>query len=109
MTSITVKKNERLLFIKLDEVSFFEADNTYTKIHSASGLFLSNETITNLENKLPDNFLRIHRGIIINKDFVNDIQKYFNSRFIITLKNSKQSSVTSGRSYLERIKNWIDN
>ncbi|MHB0755175.1 LytR/AlgR family response regulator transcription factor [Polaribacter sp. M15] len=109
MTSITVKKNERLLFIKLEEVAFFEADNIYTKIHSDSGVYLSNETITNLETKLPDNFLRIHRGIIINKDFVNDIQKYFNSRFIITLKNSKQSSVTSGRSYNEAIKNWIDN
>ena len=107
MTSITVKKNERLIFIKLDEVAFFEADNIYTKIHSATGVYLSNETITNLENKLPDNFLRIHRGIIINKDFVNDIQKYFNSRFIITLKNTKQSSVTSGRSYTEVIKNWI--
>lgn len=107
MTSITVKKNERLIFIKLDEVAFFEADNIYTKIHSAAGVYLSNETITNLENKLPDNFLRIHRGIIINKDFVNDIQKYFNSRFIITLKNTKQSSVTSGRSYNDVIKNWI--
>lgn len=108
MTSITVKKNERLLFIKLEEVAFFEADNIYIKIHSDSGVYLSNETITNLENKLPDNFLRIHRGIIINKDFVNDIQKYFNSRFIITLKDNKQSTVTSGRSYNEVVKSWIN-
>ncbi len=109
MTSITVKKNDRLIFIKLEDVSYFEADNTYTNIQCDSGMFLSNETISSLENKLPDNFIRIHRGIIINKDFVNDIQKYFNSRYIISLNNKKQSKITSGRSYNEVIKNWINN
>ena len=107
MTSITVKKNDKLIFIKLDDISFFEADNNYTNIICESGLYLSTESISNLENKLPDNFLRIHRGIIINKDFVNDIQKYFNSRFIITLKDKKLSRVTSGRSYNNIIKEWI--
>lgn len=108
MTSITVKKNDKLIFIKLDDVAFFEADNNYTNIHCDSENYLSTESISNLENKLPDNFLRIHRGIIINKDFVNDIQKYFNSRFIITLNNKRQSSVTSGRSYNEVIKEWLN-
>lgn len=107
MTSITVKKNDKLIFIKLDDISFFEADNNYTNIICESRLYLSTESISNLENKLPDNFLRIHRGIIINKDFVNDIQKYFNSRFIITLKDKKRSTVTSGRSYNNIIKEWI--
>ncbi|WP_397445705.1 LytR/AlgR family response regulator transcription factor [Polaribacter sp. R77954] len=107
MTSITVKKNDKLIFIKLDDIAFFEADSNYTKISCESGIFLSTESISSLENKLPDNFLRIHRGIIINKDFVNDIQKYFNSRFVITLKDKKQSSITSGRSYNVAIKEWI--
>ena len=70
--------------------------------------YLSNESITNLAAKLPDNFLRIHRGIIINKNYVNDIQKYFNSRFIITLNDKKATSITSGRSYNDVIKNWIN-
>ena len=107
MTSITVKKNNRLIFIKLDEVAFFEADNNYTNISCESGNYLSAESINSLENKLPDNFLRVHRGIIINKDYVNDIQKYFNSRFIITLNNKQYSSITTGRSYNEAIKTWI--
>jgi DNA-binding LytR/AlgR family response regulator len=91
MTSITVKKDSKLFFIKLDDIPFFESD----------------ETITNLTEKLPDNFLRIHRGIIINKKYVNDIQKYFNSRFIITLNDKKKTSLTSVRNYNDVIKNWI--
>jgi len=107
MTSITVKKNDKLIFIKLDDISFFEADNNYTTIHSESGAFLSTEPITNLEKKLPDNFLRIHRGIIINKNYVKEAQKYFNSRYIITLNDFKKTNVTSGRSYSESVKAYL--
>lgn len=107
MTSITVKKNDKLIFIKLEDIAFFEANNNYTTIHCESGNYLSTEPIAALENKLPDNFLRIHRGIIINKEYVNNIQKYFNSRYIITLNNKKKSSLTSGRSYNEAIKTWM--
>lgn len=104
MTSITVKKNDKIIFIKLEDISFFEADSNYTTIHSEQGTFLSTETITSLENKLPDNFLRIHRGIILNKEYIKEAQKYFNSRYIITLNNTKNSNITSGRSYSDIIK-----
>ncbi|WP_026714074.1 LytR/AlgR family response regulator transcription factor [Flavobacterium daejeonense] len=104
MTSITVKKNDKIIFIKLEEISFFEADSNYTTIHSEQGTFLSTETIASLENKLPDNFFRIHRGIIINKNYIKEAQKYFNSRYIITLNDLKHTNITSGRSYSESIK-----
>jgi len=107
MTTITVKKEDKIIFIKLDDVAYFESDSNYVNIKSTGGNYLSSETIANLETKLPDNFIRIHRGIIINKDFVNDIQKYFNSRFIITLNDKKSTSITSGRSYNEAVKSWI--
>jgi two-component system LytT family response regulator len=107
MTSITVKKNDKLIFIKLEDISFFEADNNYTTIHSQFGTFLSTESISNLEKKLPDIFLRIHRGVIINTDYVKEAQKYFNSRYIITLKDIKNTNITSGRSYSENVKAFL--
>ena len=108
MTSITVKKNDTLIFIKLNEIAYFEADNNYTTVHSELGKNLSTESISSLEDKLPDNFLRIHRGLIINKDYVNNIQKYFNSRHIITLNDAMKTSLTSRRSYNGAIKNWMN-
>lgn len=107
MTSITVKKNDRLIFIKLNEVSFFEADKNYTSVHSELGEHLSTESISSLEQKLPDTFLRVHRGIIINKDYVQEIQKYFNSRYIITLNDSLKTKITTGRSFNDAVKKWM--
>jgi two-component system LytT family response regulator len=107
MTSLTVKKGEKLIFIKLEDVSYFKAEERYVLVFAKDKKYVIENTLSQLEKKLPDNFIRVHRGIVINKNFVSDIQKYFNSRFIITLNDKKATSVTSGRSYNEAIKSWI--
>ena len=107
MTSLTVKKGDKLIFLKLEEISHFNADERYVSVHSKEDNYLIEETLTQLVEKLPDNFLRVHRGVIINTDFIKEVQKYFNSRFVITLNNSKKSSITTGRSYNEAIKIWM--
>lgn len=108
MTSITVKKEGKLIFIKLEEVSHFSANERYVAVHSKSGSFLTEESLAGLEQKLPDNFLRVHRAAIINKNYVRDVQKYFNSRYVITLQDKKGTCITSGRSYTSQIKSWMN-
>ncbi|NMH88996.1 LytR/AlgR family response regulator transcription factor [Flavivirga algicola] len=108
MTSITVKRGGKLIFIKLENISHFKADERYVSIHSKGETYLTQEPLSRLEQKLPDNFLRVHRGIIINKDYVNDIQKYFNSRYVIALRDKKNTNITTGRRYNDVIKAWID-
>ncbi|MGQ7946068.1 LytR/AlgR family response regulator transcription factor [Flavobacterium sp. WC2509] len=108
MTSITVKKGDKLIFIKLDEVTHFEADEKYVTVFTNKENHLIEQSLSQLELKLPDNFMRIHRSIIINRNYVDEVQKYFNSRFVIRLNNTKKTSITSGRSYNATIKNWMD-
>lgn len=108
MTSITVRKNDKLIFVKLEEVTHFEADEKYVSVYTDKEKHLIEQSLSQLELKLPDNFMRIHRSIIINRNYVTEVQKYFNSRFVISLNNHKKISVISGRSYNETIKSWMD-
>ncbi len=107
MTSITVKKGDKLLFIKLDEVTHFEADEKYVTVYTDRENHLIEQSLSQLELKLPQTFIRVHRAVILNKNQVLDVQKYFNSRFVITLNNNRKTSVTSGRSYNTTIKDWM--
>ncbi|MCK0158948.1 LytTR family transcriptional regulator DNA-binding domain-containing protein [Cellulophaga sp. F20128] len=107
MTSITVRKGEKLFFIKLEDVLYFEADAKYSCIYTNTEKYLTELSLTQLETKLPDFFLRVQRGIIINMDYVENVQKYFNSRYVITLKNKQKTSITTGRSYKDAIKSWM--
>lgn len=108
MTSITVKKGDKLIFIKLDEVTHFEADEKYVTIYTNKENHLIEQSLSQLELKLPQIFIRVHRSVILNKNQVLDVQKYFNSRFVITLNNNRKTSITSGRSYNTIIKDWMD-
>jgi two-component system, LytTR family, response regulator len=108
MTSITVKKGDKLIFIKLDEVTHFEADEKYVTVYTNKENHLIEQSLSQLELKLPQTFIRVHRAVILNTNQVLDVQKYFNSRFVITLNNNRKTSITSGRSYNTTIKDWMD-
>lgn len=107
MTSITVKKGDRLIFIKLEHVIYFEANDKYVTIITYNQQYITEKSLSQLEPKLPDCFLRVHRAVIINTDYLENVQKYFNSRFIINL-NTGNIKITSGRSYTDKIKKWMD-
>ncbi|MFA9190104.1 LytTR family DNA-binding domain-containing protein [Flavobacterium sp. FZUC8N2.13] len=108
MTSITVKKGDKLIFVKLENISYFKADERYVTVHANDENYLIEEPLAQLEQKLPAHFLRVHRSIIINTEYIKEVEKYFNSRFVITLNNPKKTSVTTGRSYIEAIKTWMN-
>lgn len=107
ITSITVKKKDKIVFVKLEDICHFEATEKYVTIHTNKGNELVEQSLTQLEEKLPDNFLRVHRGFLINTDYVKDFQKYFNNRYIIRLLDHKNTVITSGRTYKNVIKTYI--
>ncbi|MFY0631798.1 MAG: response regulator transcription factor [Flavobacteriaceae bacterium] len=107
MTSITIKKQGKIIFEKLENVSHFEAKDKYVIVHTEKGEELIEQSLSKLEGKLPDYFLRVHRSYIINTNFIKTFQKYFNSTYLITLENKQQSKITSGRSYKEQLKEWM--
>lgn len=109
LTSITVRKGDKIIFIKLDQISYFKADDKYVSLFTVHGKeHIIEKTISELEIILPKYFLRVHRSSIINTQLVKEIQVYFNSRFTISLEDSKQSKLTSGRSYQSQIKEWMN-
>jgi two-component system LytT family response regulator len=64
---LSFKHQDRVIAIKIDEVSWIEAEDYYVRIHSDRGRHLVRTALATLEARLnPRDFLRIHRGAIIN-------------------------------------------
>jgi DNA-binding LytR/AlgR family response regulator len=59
------KKNVRVL---LKDILFIESIKDYIKIHTIDKTIITQVSISAIEQRLPDNFLRIHRSFIIAKD-----------------------------------------
>ncbi len=67
ITNIPVKLGDRMLFIKIDDIIYFSADEKYVTIHTKDGkTYLSDSSLKSLEEKLTEKFIRVHRSLLVN-------------------------------------------
>ncbi len=107
--SIPVKVGDRVIFVRLDEVSYIQADEKYASVvtkHAKS--YIVDSSLKKLEEKLPDYFIRVHKSYLINKNLLKEIRKHFNNRFVLIFDDYSQSKITSGRSYYSIIKSLLE-
>ncbi len=108
MSSIAVKSKGSIVFIKLSDVVYFKAEDKYVSLFLQNGEEkITEQTITQLNSELPESFLQVHRSTIINTNFVEQVQPYFNSRYSILMNDYYKSKIISGRSYQAEIKKWM--
>ena len=109
VTSFPVKVGDRVIFIKTEDIAYFEANEKYVELNNRQGKkHLLDQSLSYLEGKLPGHFLRIHRAIIINTLLIKEIRRYMGSKYSITLNDILQSHIISGRAYVEKVKELLD-
>jgi len=94
--------------IKVDDIIFIKAEGEYSNIHLIDGLkILKRKSLKEWEKQLPSNiFLRIHRSTIINVNYLNKIEKWYNRSYVIFLKHTEEKFIISQR-YTSKIKSSL--
>jgi len=67
-TFIYVKSEKKNVKISLQDILFIESLKDYIKIHTTDKTIITQVAISMIEQRLPDNFLRVHRSFIVAKD-----------------------------------------
>jgi two-component system LytT family response regulator len=97
LTRIPVKTNDRVLFVKTDQIHYIEAAGNYLVLHTAKENHVVRETLTALEEKLdPKQFLRINRSTLVNLEQIKELQPLFKGEHAVVLANGKQLTMTRG-------------
>ncbi len=109
LKTLTVKVGDKILLIKLTDILNIQAEDKYVFLHTADGKkHLTDFTLSVLEEKLPEEFIRIHRSNIINTDYIKEIRKGFNGALIFILNNITGTKLTSSRSNSEMLREKFD-
>ncbi len=104
---LAIRADGRVLFIRLAEIDWLEAEGNYVKLHTGSATHLFRETLSALEHDLPaSRFLRISRSVIVNLDSVKELQPLFYGDQVVILRNGQQ--LTLSRNYRERLEKLIE-
>jgi two-component system, LytTR family, response regulator len=98
LSRLSIKDDERILFVSVDEIIWVEAANKYVVIHTATGTHISRQTIQGLEEQLnPKEFVRIHRSTLVRKAAVRGLHPLFHGDYTVRLASGAE--VTLSRSF----------
>ena len=93
-----VKLANRVVLLKVSEIDWIEADGNYAKLHVGRKAHLLREKMHDLEAQLnPQNFVRIHRSIIVNLERIKELHPHFNGDYIVVLEDGVQLKLSRSR------------
>jgi DNA-binding LytR/AlgR family response regulator len=98
--TLCLKSYKDYQYLNLNDILFLKADNNSTDFYIIDGSIVSAyKTLKIFENNLPDNFIRIHKSYIINKDFISRINY---GKLKCTLDNTSQI-IPFTKTYIDNI------
>ncbi len=97
--SIFLQFQNHYTFIKISSISSITSAGDYSEIiTSANQKGLTTKSLKEWEARLPERrFIRIHRTTIINTDFIDKIEDWFNYSYRVFMKNNTKPFVMSRR------------
>lgn len=109
-SKIGIKSNGRVLFIDPRDIAVVEAEGNYVLLRRDTGTDLLRESISEIAEKLePFGFVRIHRSVLVNALFVQDVRPCSTGDYQLRLKGGREYTVT--RTYKKNLKHlaafWI--
>lgn len=98
--TIPIKGAGKISFVEIQDIVHIEASGYYIEIHTADKKYLLRESLSNMAEKLDDQFfLRIHRSTIVNLQYLEELKNNGASEVEVVMKNSRAFRVS--KSYKE--------
>ncbi|MCI0412471.1 LytTR family DNA-binding domain-containing protein [bacterium] len=95
---LEIKVSGRILFIPVSEISWIEAADQYADVHREANSYLVRVSMSWLEKNLnPADFVRIHRSVIVNVNFVREAVLNKERGRYLTLKDGKKLRISRRR------------
>ena len=98
ITRLFVRQGASILPVTLDQVAWLEADGDYVVAHVERARHMLHLSLARLEQRLdPRRFVRIHRGCIVNMDFVAAFRRAARGQLVAEMRGGQRLAVSRTR------------
>jgi two-component system LytT family response regulator len=96
---LVVRDGDRLSFIEIDHVEWFESAGNYVRVHSGGKSYLMRNTMDRIAQRLAGrpNFVRVRRSALVNVRAIATIERYGKGAYVVQLRNG--AKIISSRYY----------
>lgn len=93
---INASVGQNLKLITVDEITYFQADNKYTRVVTGEGEALIRKPLKELVEELdPGQFWQIHRSTLVNATAIAGVTRDFRGRMLVKLKARSETLLVS--------------
>lgn len=103
--TVTLWKNDKMVVLKLSEIYYCEAKERETIVYTKVEEYIVKNSISEFYKSISNNqFYKTHRSYIVNLDKIKEIIPWFNSTYILKLKEINKDIPVS-RSKIKEFRN----
>ena len=108
--TLLVNYREKIIPVKLAEVGLiYSSEGTVSLYLQDSRSFMVSYTLEQLELLLdPYQFFRANRQFIVNRDFIDDVESYFNRKLVIFSKVKSPEKIIVSRIKAQLFLKWLE-
>jgi two-component system response regulator AlgR len=96
-THLSVRQRDGIKLLRLDEVISLVAEQKYTTVHHTGGEDLIDDSLRTLEAEFGDRFVRIHRSALVNRSFIEAVERAADGHHLIRLRGVSEPMQVSRR------------
>lgn len=96
-----VRVRGRMRLVTVDDVDWIGGADNYVELHAGGETHLVRGTLREVEARLPERFVRIHRSAIVNLDRVRELHGWSHGDFLIELRDGTELRLS--RRYRDRL------
>lgn len=104
---LLVKGKEQMFFLNKKDIVMIERVENSTNIITTDGNYKSSVSLSELEEKLPANFMRCHKSYIINVDMISKTEAYGRWTYVVKFKNVEDTALITAQKY-DELKNRFE-
>lgn len=94
---IVATTREGRLRIAIEDIIYFFADQKYTTVFHLQGEVLIEESLRHLQKDLEPQFIRIHRKVLANANYIVGLERADTQGALITMRHSREKLPVSRR------------
>lgn len=98
-STLALYKNDAQFFVELNQILFFETDESGVCAHTAKEVFETRSKLYELEEVLPASFMRVAKSTILNVNHVYSITRNLTASSEVEFKNTHKKVFVSRNYY----------
>lgn len=102
---LKIKASGKIHFLDYTDLIRIEGFDYYIKVHSAEKMYLVRESLKSIVQRLPDQFVRVHKSNVINLNHLKSLEPLSRGNYEVTLTTGEQ--LLMSKTYRDQLKDLL--